>query len=105
MGVLRRPNPSLQRTHSPLSTGHKLLGRRDIRPDVLDHVVPFGRCETAAHDGSNGGWSWGWDEEVPVVDGRGESRASRERMEGVLERLRALLLAGVSGECYGVGCI
>lgn len=60
VGLIRRLHPLDERAHQHVHPGHQLLGRRSLRPGVLDHLVPVGCGEAAHHDGPDGWCAGGW---------------------------------------------
>lgn len=103
MGQLRRPFTDSSQEHQPEQSGHQLLGWWAERAGVLADELPERSCQAAHHDGPAWRRAGRWRETVPEVAGCGCDGVSRVWMEGILERILAVLFEGFPGECDGVG--
>lgn len=66
VGFVRRADSDDARAHQHVGTGHQLLGGGRLGPDLLDHLIPVGRGETAPDDGPDG---WGIERRTTTVPG------------------------------------
>ena len=93
----------LRRAHDALTAGYQLLGRRLLRAALLAELVPYGCREAAIDDGSARRQIGRRSTTVPgEVDGSSERHWEEGWTEGILERLRTLLLTGLPSERHGV---
>ena len=89
----------VQEEHCNVDTSYQLLGRRTVGASFLADELSFG-CHQATHHDRRFG-----EPKVPSLARCCESCRKGEWMEGLLARLRSVLLARFSGKCNGVGRI
>lgn len=101
MGLLRRDHPNYEEAYESLCTRDQLLGWWNIRADLLDHIIPLRRGETAYHDGSAGRCTERRTETIPSLERCGNRGGTGTRMARVLARVRAVFPQSVPGERNG----
>ena len=101
VGLLRSPHPPSSQHNRPLHPRHQFLGRRPLRPALLDCLLPLRRRQAAHHDGS----AWRQAERrgaaISTVEGCRQGDLEEGRRARVLEGVRAVFFAGVPGKCNG----